>query len=148
MKTIKFLLLILLIQVYFNSCAKESEEIEEIRILETVEYRVAGICVEKTIFPELEIEFERSVFTRKIYETDFLLNFDNITYKGYDAFLSGDSLFIPLQWYPSYNGINASFQGKAKIENDSIFLSYKEGGPDGVFFCECKGKKISSTRNL
>ena len=103
--------------------------------------------IETVHFHNSIFEIEHDVTIKKISESDFLFIIDNIS-EDFNAFASGDSLFIPLQWWPNFDGTRGSFQGKAKIENDSLFLSYGAGGSFGVVDCECKGEKTSSISNL
>ena len=68
--------------------------------------------------------------------------------EGIYTYVSGDSLFIPFQWYWYFpSGSMGSFTGKGKMKNDSIFFNivYGSYGYDfsviNFINCDCKGKK-------
>ncbi|MDR1335406.1 MAG: T9SS type A sorting domain-containing protein [Tannerella sp.] len=75
-------------------------------------------------------------------ESDLLFAMPTNSIKNLNAFVDRDSIFIPLQWWDNYDDTQASFAGKGKIVNDSIFLHYGAGGAFGVVDCDCKGEKI------
>jgi hypothetical protein len=75
-------------------------------------------------------------------ESDLLFAMPSNGVNGLNAFVDGDSIFIPLQWWNNYDDTQASFAGKGKMVNDSIFLHYGAGGAFGVVDCDCKGEKI------
>ena len=134
MKTIKLQLLILLIPINIILCAQDIQ-----RFLGT--YHLEGICKdmlqEGNVYPD-----KRDVIITEGIESDLLINIGaSANDNDFQTFISEDSLFIPLQWWVNYDGTNASFKAKGKVENDSLFLSYGAGGTFGVFFCECKGKR-------
>lgn len=136
MKTIKLQLLILLIPICINLCAQDIQ-----RFLGT--YHLEGMCKdisqEGNIFPD-----ERDVIIKEGIESDLLINIGASTgFNSFKTFVSEDSLSIPIQWWENFDETQASFQGKGKIKNDSLFLYYKTGGTFGAFECECKGKKVN-----
>ena len=141
MKIIKLQLLILLIPISINVCAQDIQ-----RFLGT--YYLEGICKDMlqggNVFPD-----ERDVIIKEGTESDLLINIGaSAGFNDFKVFVSEDSLSIPLQWWDAFNGMQASFSGKGKIENDSLFLHYGAGGAFGVIECECKGKKTSSASVL
>ena len=134
MKIIKLQILMLLIPININLYAQDIQ-----RFLGT--YHLKGVCEDYThagfVFPD-----ERNVIIKEGIESDLLINIGaSANDNDFKTFLSEDSLFIPLQWWVNYDGTNASFKAKGKLENDSLFLSYGAGGTFGVFFCECKESK-------
>jgi len=139
MKTIKLQLLILLIPISINLCAQDIQRFLGI-------YHLKGVCEsqEGNVFPD-----ERGVIITEGIESDLLINIGaSAGFNDFKVFVSGDSLFIPSQWWDNFDETQASFQGKGRIENDSLFLYYKTGGTFGTFECECKGKKTSSANVL
>ena len=141
MKTIKLRLLILLIPININLCAQDIQRFLGI-------YLVEGMCKsilqEDFVFPD-----ERGVIITEGVESDLLINIGaSAGFNDFKAFVSDDSLYIPLQWWETSHGTQAAFQGKGKIENDSLFLQYGAGGSFGLVECEVKGKKISSASIL
>jgi len=140
MKTIKLQLLLLLLPISINLCAQDIQ-----RFLGT--YHLEGVCEDIVstgyVFPD-----ERKVVITEGDESDLLFDINIGFTINFKAFILNDSLFIPLQWWKNFDETQASFQGKGKIENDSLFLYYKAGGTFGIFECKCKGKKITSTNTL
>ena len=136
----KLQILILLIPISISLCAQNIQ-----RFLGT--YHLEGMCKnmlqEGDVFPD-----ERDVIITEGIESDLLINIGASANADFKTFISGDSLYIPVQWWDNFDETQASFQGKGKIENDSLFLHYGVGGTFGVFECECKGKKTSSASVL
>jgi len=136
-----FLVLILLIPISINLCAQDIQH-----FLGT--YHLKGVCKdmlqEENIFPD-----ERDVIITKGIESDLLINIGaSVGFNDFKAFISEDSLSVPIQWWDNFDETQAALQGKGKIENNSLFLYYKTWGTFGAFECECKGKKTSSTSVL
>ena len=132
MKKGKIILLIILLAVGY-SCKSTSNI-----VLGT--YYLEGECNdmlnEGKAYPD-----ERMVTIKQGIKSQLQINIGE--YVDFEAFESNDSLFVPLQWWTNFDGSQSSFQGKGKVENDSLFLHYSVGGSFGVLECECTGKKVT-----
>lgn len=88
-----------------------------------------------------------------------LISLPGVCYNHYDPdmliylslFVSGDSLFLPLQLSCSHSNVIQLATGKGKIENDSIFFNYVvhmlsigDFSKFSLYTYTCKGKKSSS----
>ena len=141
MKIIKLQLLTLLIPISINLFAQDIQ-----RFLGTyhLEIECEDMLQEWNVFSG-----EHDVIITEGIESDLLINIGaSAEFNDFQAFVSEDSLFIPLQWWDNFDETQASFQGKGKVENDSLFLYYGLGGSFGILECECKGKKRSSASVL
>ena len=132
------------------SCKEKSvEPIEKVDSNQDIQhflgtYHLKGICEDMVqvgfVFPD-----ERDVIISEGIESDLLINIDaSANFNNFKVYFLKDSLYIPLQWWNNFDETQASFQGKGKIENDSLFLRYGVGGTFGVIECHCKGEKISA----
>jgi hypothetical protein len=132
MKTIKLFLLILLSTVSINLFADD------------IQHFTGAFHIEETCSNETGYVFsgEKDIYFTAGDESDLLFAMPSNGIKGLNAFVDNDSIFIPLQWWDNYDDTQASFAGKGKIINDSIFLHYGAGGAFGVVDCDCKGEKI------
>jgi len=111
-------------------------------------YHLEGIC-ETFIENNFVFTEERDVIITEGTESDLLINIGaSAGNNEFKVFISEDSLFIPVQWWVNFNETQATFRGKGRIENDSLFLYYKAGGTFGIIECNCKGKKTSQTSVL
>ena len=141
MKT-KTLLLMLFVLTGICSCNKKDESKDNQRVLAI--YYLEGMCKDSLhsspdsiVFPD-----ECTVVIKESDKYGLLINIEK-TSADFKAFLRGDSLFIPHQQWCNFDGNQATFQGKGKMTDDSLFLHYGVGGRFGVFDCECKGGKIT-----
>jgi hypothetical protein len=144
MKTIfkiKSLLLILLVLTSICSCKKKDTEDNQ-RVLET--YYLEEACVEHIL--GYVLDGEREIVIKESDKYGLLVNI-NIGAPDFKAFLRGDSLFIPIQGWRTFDGSQATFRGEGEMKNDSLFLHYAAGGAFGIFECECKGGKTKNTHN-
>jgi len=133
MKTIK-LLILLHILICISSCNDKDKDIQ--RVIGT--YYLEEMCEDHLsgyVFTD-----ERVVVIKESSKYGLLVNIG--TTHDFNAFMSNDSLFIPLQKYTIFDGSQASFQGEGEIKNDSLFLHYKNGSTVGLIECDCKGKKV------
>jgi len=98
-----------------------------------------------------DMERKEGIYTTQCYvtikkgtESDLLINasfFASNFY--YNAFVSNDSLFIPLQRDTTILDERVGLQGKGKIEGDSLFLQFTYWF-EFPYSYDCRGKKISS----
>jgi len=114
-------------------------------------YIANGICVKsysELSFPMQDVEI---ILYEYIENSGLLFSIkDNFTPNNLYAFIVKDSLFIPVNWFPSLAGDMLSFSGRGRLENDSIFLNIVYGyyyygvNNKEIWFesCDCKGKKI------
>jgi len=129
MKSTKLLFIVLVALLCYNSCKKE-DPINA--VLGT--YYAEGIC--KDLMYGFSSSFECEITIKKGTKSDLLID------DFLEAFLIGDSLFIPIQLFEVYDGKTESLNGKGRFINDSIFLHTESGGPSGLFEYDYKGKRI------
>ncbi|MCL2327264.1 MAG: T9SS type A sorting domain-containing protein [Bacteroidetes bacterium] len=128
MKNLTLLVILLLSGV--TLCAQDMQ-----RILGTYE-------TERTCVPETD-PIECYVIVKEGTESDLLINV-SITDFYFNAFVSNDSLFIPLQGGGMIWEDRVFLQGKGKIEGDSLFLQLTIRVGTFDIICDYSGKKTSS----
>ena len=139
-----FNLIITLVVILFVSCDKNNETVEGKNVQRFLgTYYLEGTC-EEYVSGGVFLD-EREVTIKKGIETDLLINIGSLTSVDFNASVSNDSLYIPLQRWSNFDGTQSSFQGKGEIKNDTLFLRYMAGGSTGVVDCECKGGKEKTT---
>jgi hypothetical protein len=73
--------------------------------------------------------------SKGIKENEIVIeNFAN-SYKA-NAYIKGDSLFIPSQKFP-YHESRVTIMGQGKKLSDTIYYDYFSGGPAGQIECKC-----------
>ncbi|MDR1678944.1 MAG: hypothetical protein LBR81_04120 [Prevotellaceae bacterium] len=108
------------------------------------EYLLEGTCNVLAPWQE-ELPYETPIAITIGTESDLLINSIGFASSDFKAFVVNDSLFIPSQVGNIVWQQPETFQGKGKIQNDSLFISFTNGGEFGFLECECKGKRTGSS---